>query len=264
VAEVSRKLTELKLGDIEPEIIVVDPKPGEPLPDLSKLPYSVPELITFDAYHETFMSKILGGHCYLGIEKIVKINGKWALKFFLRANSAKWYDWIIIIKEDIEGYFDLETGKTLYLSIKKREGSYRQEKTVLFDYPNKRIVEKDVTKNSTTYRQFSLDETVVDSYSILFLIRRKNLNTEKNIFYKIYSNGKVYDLKTKVLGPKKIHMKKLDYDTNRVEVLTKVEGALEQKKGIFMHYTTGRKQYPLMTEADVKVGRFTLEMVKVE
>ncbi|MEZ4742459.1 MAG: DUF3108 domain-containing protein [Bdellovibrionota bacterium] len=258
--ENSRYLKELQLGKLEPEINVQEGPFNDALPDLSKLPFQIPELVSMDAYHETFMSRILGGHCHAAIEKLVKIQGRWALKFALRAKSADWYKWIIVIKENIEGYFDLESGKTLYLNVDKQEGSYHQRKTVLFDYDNRRVVEKESEGDTKIhYRQYELDEYVVDSYSILFLIRRQNLFRTKDIFYNIYSNGKVYHLKASVLGQKNIELSNKKIKTHKVEILTKVEGALAQRKGIFMYFSADKGQLPLYSEADVKVGAFTLE-----
>jgi hypothetical protein len=262
-AEVHKDLEELKLGDIEPKVDIRQALPTEAKPDLSKLPFKIPEIIKFDVYHETLVSRVLGGHCYMKILDLVKVEGRWALHFKLEAVSAEWYHWIIVLKEDIEGFIDLETSQTHFLKIDKQEGSYRQTKTVAFDYKNHRILEKDVTKKETVFHQYRLDQNVIDSYSVLFLIRRTNLNNTKEIAYQVYSNGKVYDLKTVIHGSKSIEARGKKYDTNRVEVLSKVQGALEQKKGIFMYFTKGLTQYPVFSQADVKVGVFSVEMVDV-
>lgn len=260
-AEVVKDLEELRLGNIEPKVDIRKPSPTEPRPDLSKLPFKVPETLKFDVFHQTLVSRVLGGHCYMKILDLVKVEGRWALHFKLEAMSAEWYHWVIVLKEEIEGFIDVETGQTHFLKIDKREGSYRQTKTVAFDYKNKRILEKDVTKKETVYHQYRLDHNVIDSYSVLFLIRRTDLNNTKEIAYQVYSNGKVYDLKTLVHGATTVKMRGKEYETNKVEVLSKVQGALEQKKGIFMHFSKDHLQLPILSEADVKVGVFAVELV---
>jgi hypothetical protein len=262
-AEEIKDLEELNLGNIEPKVDIRQAALSDPVPDLSKLPFKIPEIIKFDVFHETMFSRVLGGHCYMRILGVVKVEGRWALHFKLEAVSAEWYHWIIVLKEDIEGFIDIETSQTYFLKIDKQEGTYRQTKTVAFDYKNHRILEKDITTKEVAYHQYRLDQNVIDSYSVLFLIRRTDLNKTKEIAYQVYSNGKVYDLKTTILGSKSVEARGRKFETNRVEVLSKVQGALEQKKGIFMYFTKGLSQFPVLSQADVKVGVFSVEMVDV-
>lgn len=256
------ELKELELGPIEPKIEFATPATPVPsLADRTLYPFQPGESFKYEVRHKTALSSVLIGECLLETGDLKWVAGKWAIRFKLSAISADWYKWMFTIKDTVEGYFDLATNQTLYLTLSKREGSYRQEQKVQFDYFHQRILEQEEDKNGKPkYRQFQNSAGVIDAYSIVYLIRKADLNKVKDIRYRIYSNGVVYDYQSQVLGQYDIEIRGKKHRAHKVEILTKVEGALEQRGGIFVFFSTDNAKVPLRIAADVAVGRFTMDL----
>lgn len=256
------ELPELKVENENPRLIFQETKGSIPnLSDKEKYPFELGEKYEYKVYHRTFMSNILIGKCFMETGNLKKVDGRWAVPFKLAAISADWYKWVLVIKDSAEGYFDLETNETLYLEVNKRENKYRSENQVFFDTKKNIIVEKDVTDEPPKFKKYKIPDDILDAYSIVYLIRKQNLNTVKEIRYKIYSHGKVYPYFSKVLGKHRIDLNGKTYSTFKVQILTKIVGALEQKGGIFVFFSDDEKKIPMKIKADVKVGHFVADLI---
>ncbi len=255
------KLEKIEKGQIDPKLRIESHKAdSEVLERVKHFPYYVGEEIKFRAYHETAISKVLAGHCAMKIKELRKVAGRWAMKFRLEATSAEWYDWAFVLKDYVEGYFDIDKNQTLFLDLNKKENDYRQSKQIEFNYSERMIIERDDTNGKKKYKQYVLPKEVVDAYSIVFLIRRYDLNGSNDINYNIYADGKVYALSARVEGHPEIEHHGKRVATHKVKVLTKVQGALEQRGGIFVYFTKDKFKKPIRVEGDVKIGQFVLEM----
>ena len=258
-------LDPLNLGEIEPQLELKDHQ-GKVIPShlYQDLPYLPGEKIRFQAIHKTAISRISAGKCAILTQNVARINNRWVLGFRLEAYSAKWYEWAFLIRDTVEGFFDLENNRALYLHVDKQEGSYTQKKTAQFDYHHNRVIVKDITKGKLTFEQFKIDKEVIDPFSILYLIRRRPLEHVKEIRYTVYTSGKIYHFHAKVLGKEKVDVQDKSFETFKVKMLTKVSGALEQKGDILIYFTADQNKIPVLVEADVKIGVFALEMTSWE
>lgn len=252
-------LENLSLGQIEPQM----PQSSSRIAPLSlsrDLPFQPDEEILFDAYHKTPISRVLAGHCRMKLGQIKEVSGKWVMPFTLEAVSADWYKWVFVLKNTISGYFDLSSGKTIWLDEEKKEQSYLLSKIIAFDYEKGQVMERYTNKNKVTkYQQFKLQTEVVDTYSIVYLIRRGDLSKNKNIRYDVYDDGSIYALHAEVVSEESIRVQQNTYDTYKVKLLTKVTGALEQKGGIYVYFTKDKFKKPVLVEGDVAIGIFSLE-----
>lgn len=256
-----RPLKKLNLGHIEPIArlgVTTLPAPKLNLPKYAGIRPG--ENFVFDVYHQSFFHRVLIGHCYMELGEVRYLDGRWAVRFRLAAESASWYSSILQIQNDIRGYFDLATNDTLFLTMKKRENTYEQDKIVEFDYRRRQIIEKELTADKTIYQQYNLEPGLIDAYSIVYLIRRRHLGKNAKIHYNIYSNGKVYPHHASVRGLFEIDFHDTKRRAYKVEIITKVEGALEQKGGIFVYFANDRLKAPLWVKADVAVGEFFVEL----
>jgi hypothetical protein len=258
-------LEELFRGDIDPQLKIEDGGDSkQALATIKNLPFQVGEDIRFRAYHQTMLSKVLAGHTSMKILDLKKVAGRWALGFRLEATSADWYEWAFTLRDYVQGYFDIDNNQTLYLDLNKHENSYRQSQQIEFNYNEKIIVERDTTNKRVKFKQFRLPNEVVDAYSIVYLIRRYNLADGKDINYKIYADGKVYELAAKVEGIAKIDHLGKKIPTYKVKVLTQVQGALEQRGGLFIYFSKDAAKIPIRIQGDVKIGKFILEIDDVK
>ena len=244
-------------------LMLIDPTPSQDEIDPNLHPYKKKESLDFDVYHMTMLTRIFCGSAKIATEGLYTIWKKPALAFKIQATSAKWYEWIVKIDDSVSGYFDLETNKTISIELKKREGTYTQDMYVLFDYRNPkqetiRVVENNVTKE---YDIPQTQNTLIDPYSIIFLIRRV-LNKKKTIVYNIYDDGFIYTFQADVTDEARVKLHGHTIDALKVRILTKVSGAMEQKSGIFVYFTKTPNRVPFLVEGDVKVGSFRLELKK--
>ncbi|MBI2602199.1 MAG: DUF3108 domain-containing protein [Deltaproteobacteria bacterium] len=257
------ELPEMKVENENPRLLFQDVKGPTPnLSDKKRYPFELGEKYEYKVYHRTFMSNVLIGKCLMETGDLKKIDGRWAVSFKLAAISADWYKWVLVIKDSAEGYFDLESNETLFLEVNKRENKYRSSNQVYFDTKKNTITEKDITEDSPKFKKYQIPDDILDAYSIVYLIRKQDLNTVKEIRYNIYSHGKVYPYYSKVLGKYKINLNGKLYDTFKVQVLTKIVGALEQKGGIFVFFSADERKIPMKIKADVKVGHFVADLIE--
>ena len=250
---------------VDPKIITTIaniPKPGEEI--LNKYRFKLGENIVFHAFHETWISRIHVGTCTMSVGKdLMHINNHWAIYFKLTAQSAKWYEKLYPIKDIVEGFFELDTNRTIFLRMDKQERSYFQTMDILFDYQKNIVFEKDFTKGKLKYRQYKLIKDTIDAYSTIFLIRRRDLKAINPIDYTVYSGGNTYDLGAEVVEERaKIKLYNKEFETIKVKLLTKITGAMEQRGGIFVYFLKDSLQTPIYIDANIKIGRIVLEADK--
>ncbi len=220
------------------------------------------ENLIYKAYHKTIISSVFMGYCYMQILAVRSIEGRPVIKFRLEANSADWLSWFFVLKDKVTGYFDMEFSYPYYINISKVENRYRQLKEILFDYKSKKMFEESITNGKRKSNQYPLDQTIYDPYSIIYLIRRFDLYPGLTIYYRVYASSKDYLLNASVLSKEEVEVNKTRYKTLKLQLNTKVQGALAQRKGIWIYFTEDKAHVPVMIEADVKIGKFVLELQK--
>lgn len=258
-------LDQLNLGDKEPKLnISEEPKNTyrNKIP-WQKYAYRPMEQLHFDVYHETAFSKIYIGKASMSTGEVKFIEGRWALEFKFEAISADWYSWVFVIKNSAKGYFDIDTTETLYLNLSKHENTYKIAETIEFNKEHNLIFEKTVKDNKTTFKQYQLlKKNVLDGYSIVYLFRQNLLLKKQDITCNVYQGGNLYRGKGINKGNINKTIKGKTRKTREVAITTKLSGAMEQKGGLSVFLSDDVRHIPLLIEADVKIGRFTLELNK--
>lgn len=257
-----KPLKNLALGNIEPRLTIENKIETTDLTRkiLQKNHFPLDETLVFNAYHVTVVSKVLAGHCYLRTLNLGKMANRLVVRYQMDAISATWYSWFFVIKNHVSGYFDLETQHAYYLRINKTENTYTQLKTIQFDYAKMQIIEKSITKGKLKYQQYLAPQKLFDAYSSLFLVRNGLFEPGRMITYPVYANGEIHTLNAKVLDQRQIEIENKRYNVFKVEIVTRFEGSMEQAGGIFVYFTTDSYHVPILIEADVKVGKFVLEI----
>ncbi len=260
----SVELKELEMGAVEPQFKIhsLANTPNRFDSILNKKPFTENETLVYNAYHITMVSRILAGHCYMRTFKLGVKDNRPLLHFQMDAISAEWYSWFFVIKDRVVGYFDIEEHYTYFLNILLEENTYNQNKTIVFDHNKHHVIEKSITKGRLKYHQYHTGEKLLDPYSFIYHIRSMEFKSGKVLQYPVYASGKKYILDATILDEEKVTIHDREYPTYKVVLNTKLQGSMEQAGGIFIYFTKDKYRIPVKVEADVKVGRFVLELVK--
>ena len=107
-----------------------------------KYPFHPRERFQYRVFHESAVHRVLIGTAVMETGELVWVNDSWAIGFRLVAKSSEWYRWALQISNTVDGYIDFSTGKSLFVTLNKRENTYREKRVVQFDYRSQMIVEK--------------------------------------------------------------------------------------------------------------------------
>lgn len=103
---------------------------GQNVPPEHNLPFAPGEKLTYVLKWEG----VPAGKATLEVFPVETLNGKQAYHFVMTARTNSFVDIFYKVRDKIEGYTDLEITRSLFYQSKQREGKYKRDIVVVFDW----------------------------------------------------------------------------------------------------------------------------------
>ena len=203
------------------------------------------------------------GTAYIKNRGLIETNGKQAYVIQTTAFSAPVIDAVFKVRDINLSWLDAKNFSSLGYSQSLREGNYRRDEWVLFDYPAN-VYHGEVHKKSGS-RSISgpLTMPVLDMLTALYFVRAQTLTKGKPVVFDIINREEQYPLVVKVVKHETVKTPAGKFKCIVVEPQFRGEGIFVSKgKSLKVWLTDDERKMPVKMKTEVFIGSVSAELLE--
>lgn len=237
----------------------LNPMAYEPLlPDDTPSPWRGEEL-----KYGIYYSFIRAGTAYIKNRGLTTVNGRKAFLLQTTAFSAAVIDAFFKVRDINYSWLDAENFYSLGYLQSVREGGYKRDEWLIFDYPTKLFYGELQKKEDPRIISGPLDMQVLDMLSSLYFVRAQKLEVGKDIVFDIINRERQYPLVVKVLKKETVKTDAGKFDCIVVEPQFRGEGIFVSKgKSLKIWLTDDEYKMPVKMKTEVFIGSVSAELLE--
>ena len=237
----------------------LNPMAYEPLlPDDTPSPWRGEEL-----KYGIYYSFIRAGTAYIKNRGLTTVNGRKAFLLQTTAFSAAVIDAFFKVRDINYSWLDAENFYSLGYLQSVREGGYKRDEWLIFDYPKKLFYGELQKKEDPHIISGPLDMQVLDMLSSLYFVRAQKLEVGKDIVFDIINRERQYPLVVKVLKKETVKTDAGKFDCIVVEPQFRGEGIFVSKgKSLKIWLTDDEYKMPVKMKTEVFIGSVSAELLE--
>ena len=224
----------------------------------SSVPWSGEEL-----KYGVYYSFIKAGTAYIKSRGLTTVNGRAAYLLQTTAFSAAVIDAFFKVRDVNYSWIDAETFYSLGYTQSVREGSYKRDEWLIFDYPRQLFYGEIQKKEAPRVIAGPLSMQVLDMLSSLYYVRAQKLEIGKDIVFDIINRERQYPLVVKVLGKETVKTDAGKFNCIVVEPQFRGEGIFVSKgKSLKVWLTDDEYKMPIKMKTEVFIGSVSAELLE--
>lgn len=193
------------------------------------------------------------GYGSMEVKEIVEVNGRKAYHIIAEGHTNEVLSKIYPIHDFVESYLDVETLKPLRFEKHQREGRYKADEVVVFDYAAKKATYESLLNKSV--KEIPLPEEFQDIISAMYWFRSQKPEPNQSLSVNIYTDEKIYETVLMVKEPTVLELhKRGTFPCILVEPKAKFKGLLVKRGRIWAYLTADKRRLPLFIKATTPWG----------
>ncbi|MEW6441069.1 MAG: DUF3108 domain-containing protein [bacterium] len=218
------------------------------------------ERLTFDLR----WNSIPAGTAVLSVEPVTAVGGVAAHHFLMTVRSSPFLDLFYKVRDTIEAFANLEMTHSLLHRKTLREGGYRADVVVRFDW----------TMNTARYENrgkqkepIAVPSGTFDPLSVCYFLRLQDLAVGQELQAPVSDGKKSVMGKIRVLGKERVEVPAGAYDAFKLEPeLKHLGGVFKRSKAAKMQVwiSSDERRLPVKVKSEVKVGHFSAVLASVD
>jgi hypothetical protein len=190
---------------------------------------------------------IHAGTAWLEVPEAVDWNGRPALLLVARAESNGFVSTFYKVRNRIESVWDRDGHFSWRYFEKRREGRYRVENEMLFDYGARKV-------NYHDGRVFDIPDFCQDALSAFYYTRTQPLPVGGSVVFDYHASKKSLPLEVKVLGRDRVKVPAGQFDCIVIEPVLKAGGVFKNKGRLLIWLTADERRIPVLMRSKVTIG----------
>jgi hypothetical protein len=209
----------------------------------------VGESLVFDV----FWMGIHVGTGTLEVKEIVELRGRKAYHVVSVARTNEFLTKLYPIVDEMHSYIDVETMHSLEFRKNVREGKYRADEHIVFDYEKKKGFYESYTNGGT--KAVDIEPPVHDFVSAIYWFRLQPIEVGKSVHTRANSEEKNYNIEFRVLERQEKEIKGLGtIDTVKVDPKTELKGILYDRGRAWVYFSTDSRRTPVWIQLKTPFG----------
>lgn len=192
--------------------------------------------------------------------KETTLNGKKVLHATGIGKTSTVVGWFFKVYDDYQSYFDIETGKPYHFKRKINEGGYKKDKTITFDYQDKKAKVKDNLKKKDTAIAIGNVQDMISTFYFLRKYNVKGIKKGHEIKVNMFFDEKTYPFKLKFLGYETLKTKFGKLKTMIFQPLVQSGRVFKAKESVKLWITADDNKIPIKMVAQLAVGSLRAEL----
>ena len=193
------------------------------------------------------------GRGWIEVKEIVSLNGRQAYHIEARGHSNDILSTFYPIRDELHSYLDCETLQPLRFEKYQREGRYRADELVTFDYAASTATYRSLLNQSV--KEIRLTSDVQDLISALYWFRRQPLQPHTTVSLNLYSDEKLYHTDIQIGEFLMLELlKRGTFPCLVVEPKASFKGLLVKRGRLWAYVTLDERRLPLLVKITTPWG----------
>lgn len=184
--------------------------------------------------------------------------GRKILRLSVITSSNKAIDIFYKVRDSIFSYVFADNLASHMFVVHQREGSYRGDKKIVFDYEKKRAI---FTKNEDTSIH-DIPGFISDPLSCFYYFRTKELVVGKLITIDVFEDKKLWQVEVEILNKERLETPAGIFDTILVKPSLKFEGIFQRKGDVYVWVTDDSLKMPVRMKSKIVIGSIYADLVE--
>jgi hypothetical protein len=210
--------------------------------------------------------KIPAGEASLEVRPINTVDGELAYHFVRTAKTNSVVDVFFKVRDKIESFTDLNMSRSLLYKKKQREGGYKRDVMVKFDWNARQAQSKRIDKNRTD-PPIEIPDGAFDPLSALYFTRFADIQEGSTVERPVTDGSNTVVGVVKVLKKETLKIDGKRYETYKLQPSTEgIGGVFKESKDakLFVWVTADERRIPVKVKSKVVVGSFVGELASME
>jgi hypothetical protein len=186
--------------------------------------------------------------------------GKKMYRLSVTSASNKTIDAIYKVRDSIFSYVFADTLASHAFLVHQKEGSYRGEKEIVFDYVNRTAT----FRKNENISFHVIPGFVSDSLSAFYYFRTKELVVGKSITVDVFDDQKLWQVEVHILGKERIQTPAGVFNTILIKPLLKFEGIFQRKGDVYLWVTDDSRKMPVRMKSEIIIGSIYADLIQYQ
>lgn len=198
------------------------------------------------------------GHGFIEVkEQLIEFDGRKAYHIHAEGRTNDVLSTFYPIEDKVDSYLDAETLRPLRFEKHQREGHYRADEEVVFDYQARKATYHSLLNGSV--KEIPLPEEFQDLISALYWFRSQPLKPGQDLNVNIYTDEKIFETVILVKSPAVLELRKRgSFPAIVVEPKAKFKGFLVKRGRIWAYLTADSRRLPVYIKASTPWGAMSV------
>jgi hypothetical protein len=228
------------------------PGSGEVLPAVA-MPLGKGESLKFSVQY----GNIKAGSAWLEVTDVGTYDGHPVYTLVARAESNGFFSKFYKVRNRIESYWDSSGHFSRRYTEKRREGKYKVDSDIRFDYARQEAVYKDG-------RTFPIPPGVQDGLSSFYYTRTQALPVGGSVLFDYHASRKSAPMEVRVIGREKIKTPAGEFNCVAIEPILKAGGIFKNKGRLVIWLTDDERRMPVLMKSKVAIGSISVVLNEVK
>ena len=209
-----------------------------------------------------YYSFVKAGTAYIKNRGLVDIDGRPAYLIQTSAFSAPVIDTVFKVRDINYSWIDAQDFYSRGYSQSLREGNYKRDEWVIFDYATRSYRGEVKKKDEPRAFEGTLTQQMLDILSALYYVRTRPLEPGREVVFDIVNREEQYPLVVKVLGRETVKTAAGKFKCIIVEPQFRGEGIFVSKgKSLKVWLTDDAYKMPVKMKTEVFIGSVSAELL---
>ena len=226
------------------------PGSGEVLPAVRR-PFRPGESLRFSVQYGI----IKAGTAWLEVPAVADYDSHAVYTLLARAESNKFFSNFYKVRNRIESYWDSSGHFSRRYAEKRREGKYKFDGEIRFDYRRQEAVYKDG-------RTFPIPPGVQDALSSFYFTRTQALPLGGSVLFDYHASRKSAPMEVRVLGRERVKTPAGEFSCVVIEPVLKAGGIFKNKGRLVIWLTDDERRMPVLMKSKVLIGSISVVLTE--
>jgi len=206
-------------------------------------------------YQARWMGFVVGEGS-ISVQEVTMVDGRRAYHLVAVASSNAFLSRFYPLRDEVHTYVDAERGVVLRYDKRQREGRYRADEVVTFDYQRGIATYQSLLNQSV--KEVPITDGLLDPLGSLYALRQRPLEPGGSLTVPVYSDEKVYQMEVKVLRRFPLELLRRGvFDCVEIEPVATFKGLLVKRGRVRMELTDDARRIPLRVTLATPWGAIT-------
>ena len=196
------------------------------------------------------------GYGWIEVKELATIEGRTTYHIEAQGHSNEFLSTFYPVHDIIHSYLDAETLQPLRFEKVQREGQYRAEEVVTFDYKRMTATYRSLLNKSV--KDIALPPRVQDIISVFYWLRTQPITPGRPLMLDVYSDEKIYTTESKPLKPLTLELLwRGTFPCLLVEPVASFKGVFVRRGRVWIYLSTDERRIPLFVKVATPWGPMT-------